>query len=142
MRAGQATERDTQLRRVWTALVLLIVGFLGWAVFAMLPGFDAYMAGRAFRIREAWDTTAYLVIGLPAMFIVQGVVAYTGPAKPWQAPLWLLGGHALGIALVHPANTSLGLLPLAILFVGVPLYVLFVLAAFIGHGIARSLGRA
>ena len=131
-----------QLARAWGPLTLLIIGFLGWTVFALLPGLEGYTAGRPLRIREAWDTTPYFVAGLPVMFIAQAVVAYFDPAKPLRAPLWLLGGHALGIALVHPANTSLGLLPLAILFVGVPLYILFVLAAFIGSGIARSLGRA
>jgi hypothetical protein len=126
---------------LWGPLALLTIGFLGWTVFALLPGFEGHAAGRPFRIREAWDTVPYFAVGLPIMFVVQAIVAYLDSAHPLRGPLWLIGGHALGVALVHPANTGLGLLPLAILFVGVPLYVLFVVAALVGRGLARAAGR-
>jgi hypothetical protein len=129
------------LTRMWGPLALLTVGFVVWILFALLPGFEGYAAGKPPRIREAWDTTSYFTIGLPIMFAAQVVVAYFEPVKPWRGPLWLLGGHALGIALVHPAGMSIGLLPLTIVFVGVPLFLLFLLAAFLGLGIARVLGR-
>jgi hypothetical protein len=134
---NHAALRD--LARAWGPLALAIAGLLGWTVFALLPALDSYMAGGPLRIREAWDTSAYFVFALPAMFLVQTAVAYLEPAKSLRGPLWLLGGHVLGIVLVHPPGMSLGLLPLAILFVGLPLYILFVVAALIGSAIARLL---
>jgi hypothetical protein len=141
MRAD-GSEALRQAFALWGPPGLLLVGFLGWTVFALLPGFEGSAAGRPFRIREAWDTVPYFAVGLPVMFAVQAAAAYFDSAHPLRGPLWLIGGHALGIALVHPAGTSLGLLPLAILFVGLPLYVLFVVAALIGRGLARVTGQA
>jgi hypothetical protein len=133
---------STRMSPWWSATVLASAGFLGWAVFALLPGVEGYLAGRPLRIREAWDTAPYFIVGLPAMLITQAVVAYLDPARALRGPLWVVAGHVLGMVLVHPANTSLGLLPLAIVFVGVPLYLVFLLAAFLGSRVARFVGRA
>jgi hypothetical protein len=136
-------DADSNSTRIpnWGAVTLAVAGFLGWAVLALLPALDAYQTGGPLRIREAWDTAPYFPVAVPAMALVQVAVAYFNPVRPWQGPLWLLGGHTLGMALIHPAGTSLGLLPLSILFVGVPLYVVFLIAALIGSGIARVAGR-
>ena len=114
-------------------LVLFLAGFALWALTSVLPMTEA--------LREGWDRLAYWQIGLPLVFALQAVVAIVSQERITLAPLWVLLGHA--IAMLFIANGgSIGLLPLSIVFVGVPLYLILLLAAFIGRIVRRLTGLA
>lgn len=108
-------------------LLLAVEAFAVWAVFA-LPRFT----GRA-DIREAWDSEAYWMFGIPVLL---GSLALAGVLS--RKPAWLLAayaaaGHALAVALIAKDGSSLGLLPLTIILIGVPLFALFAVAAWLGR---------
>jgi hypothetical protein len=115
-------------------ITLAAGGFALWAVFALLP---ALVAGG--RVREAWDTELYWIVGVPLMLIALVAAGWRSQEALWKLALWPIAGHALGMVLIHQAGTSLGLLPLAILFIGLPMFLLFLLAAWIGR---RVRGRS
>ncbi len=110
-----------------TGLLLAAEAFAVWAVFA-LPRFT----GRA-TIREAWDSEPYWMFGIPVLL---GSLALAGALS--RKPVWLLAayaaiGHALAVALIAKDGASLGLLPLTIVLVGLPLFALFAAAAWLGR---------
>ena len=115
-------------------VVLCLSGFALWALSSALPLTDA--------LREGWDRPAYWQIGLPLVFAAQVIVAAVSHERITRAPLWVLLGHAVAMAFVAPSGTGFGLLPLAIVFVGVPLYLLLLMAAFIGRMVRRLTGHA
>jgi hypothetical protein len=120
------------------ALLTGLAGFLVWAVPSLLDD----MRDRPFRIVEAWDTTLYWAAGLPAMIVVSALVGALCGSRTWRVPLWLLAGHGLAMVLVHPAGTSLSLLPLTLALIGLVLYPLLWLAAFAGMSLGRlAVGR-
>ena len=115
-------------------IVLFIAGFGLWALTSALPLTDA--------VHEGWDRPVYWQIGLPAVFVVQVVVAIVSKEKITLAPLFVLLGHAVAMLFIARAGTGIGLLPLSVLFVGVPLYLMLLLAAFIGQIVRRRTGLA
>jgi len=64
----------------------------------------------------------YWSVGVPVLLAVQVVLAALSAERPSRLPLWLLAGHFAAMLLVHPAGTSLALLPIAIVFIGLPAY--------------------
>jgi hypothetical protein len=46
-------------------------------------------------------------------------------------------GHIVAMVFIHPAGTDLGLLPLAIVIMGMPLYTALLAAAFAGRMVRR-----
>ena len=114
--------------------VLFVAGFALWALTSALPMTEA--------IREGWDRPAYWQIGLPLVFAVQVIVAVLSSERVTLAPLWVLLGHAVAMLFVHPAGSGFGLLPLAIVFMGLPLYVMLFLAALLGRMVRRLTGFA
>jgi len=115
-------------------LVLFVAGFALWALTSALPLAEA--------TREGWDRPVYWQIGLPLVFAVQIVVAFVSRERITLAPLWVLLGHAVAMLFIAQADSDLGLLPLSVLFVGVPLYLMLLVAAFIGRMLRRLMGRA
>ena len=115
-------------------IVLFVAGFALWALTSALPLTEA--------IREGWDRTSYWQIGLPVVFAAQVIVAILSTERITLAPLWVMLGHVFAMMFIHPAGTGLGLLPLAILFMGVPLYLILLLGAFIGRMVRRRTGLA
>jgi hypothetical protein len=115
-------------------IVLLLAGFALWALTSALPLSEA--------VREGWDRPVYFQIGLPIVLAVQLVVAIVSDERMTVAPLFVLLGHVVAMVFIHPEGTGLGLLPLAVIFVGVPLYVVLLAAAFIGRMIRRLTGLA
>jgi hypothetical protein len=105
---------------VFPAPALALAGFAVWTVFSLLPGLTR--ASGAFRIREAWDTGAFWLIGAPLLLVAQGIAGSCDGAKIFRDPLYTLGGLFAGMLLIHPAGNDLGLLPLAMIFIGVPSY--------------------
>ncbi len=103
---------------VIVGITLALAGFAVWAVFSLWP----QRPGAAFRIREAWDTGQFWTVGVPLLLIVQAVAGSLDGAGLKYQPLWTLGGLFAAVALVRPPGGDIGLLPLALIFVGVPLY--------------------
>jgi hypothetical protein len=108
--------------------LLAIEAFAIWAFFSAMP----LLSGHA-RIREAWDTSAYWVIGVPLLVLSLGAAGYASEDKPWKLALWTLAGHFLGVLLVSTRGTDFGLLPLALVLIGLPAFGVLTLAAFIGR---------
>ena len=121
------------LRSTLFALLTGLAGFLAWAVPSLLDD----MRDRPFRIVEAWDTTLYWAASLPAMIVVSALVGAICGSRTWLVPLWLLAGHGVAMALVHPAGASLSLLPFTLALIGLFLYPLLWLAAFAGMWLGR-----
>jgi len=109
-------------------LLLAAEAFAIWAFFSAM----LLLSGHA-RIREAWDTRSYWVIGVPLLVLSLAAAGYASKDEPWKLALWTVAGHFLGVLLVSKRGTDLGLLPLALVLIGLPAFGVFTLAAFIGR---------
>ncbi|QDW40716.1 hypothetical protein FFI89_028480 [Bradyrhizobium sp. KBS0727] len=124
--------------RFLPGLLLVLVGFAVWTAFSVLPGL--MQSSAPFRIREAWDTALFWRLGVPLMLLAQavgGAVARNGII--WQ-PLWMLGGLFAGVVAVHPGGGDFGMLPLAVILIGVPSYLGLLAAAAVGRAAGKFLG--
>lgn len=92
-----------------------------------------------FRLREAWDTAAYLYFGLPLMAVAVGLAAFHKPRRTWRWPLWLVGGHQAGVMLVGVGMQSGLSLLILTLALAILLAVLFAVPALVGGLVARRL---
>lgn len=129
-RATQAPMAAMQtLRRFGsiTGLLLAAEAFAVWAVFA-LPRFTGRKA-----IIEAWDSEPYWSIGIPLLLASLALAGVLSRKPVWLLALYATAGHALAVALIAKEGTGLGLLPLAAVLVGVPLFALFAAAAWLGR---------
>jgi hypothetical protein len=113
-------------------ITLAAAGFALWAVFALLP---ALVDGG--RVREAWDTELYWIVGVPLMLLALVAAGWRTQEALWKLALWPIAGHALGMVLIHQPGTSFGLLPLAILLIGIPAFAIFFGLAAIGRAARR-----
>ena len=116
------------MNAVSARILLFVSGFLLWAIFSLLPDFE---------LREGWDRAPYWSVGVPAILAVQAGLGIAAKDAPWRQPLFVMAGHIAAMILLHPPGTGLGLLPIAILFIGLPFYGALFLAAWAG----RILGR-
>jgi hypothetical protein len=73
------------------------------------------------------------------MALAAAVAGFVAPRRVWRWSLWMVAGHVLGIIAVHPPGMGLGLLPLAVVIVFLPMTVLLVIPALIG-GMVRLRG--
>ena len=121
---------DQKLTDLRKDAILATAGFSVWALFSLLP----LLRGGA--LREAWDTAGYWAAGLPALGLMQAVVAATRTRPVIQEPLWTVAGHAVAVMLIRPPGSDLGLAPMAAVGVGLPLYVGLCLASLAGRFIA------
>ena len=112
-------------------ILLLLSGFGLWAA-------GSWLAAGPHGIREAWDWPGYWMFGLPLLLLVQVVVTPWLGERPTLQPVWAIAGHAIAMVLVHPAGTDLGLLPLTLLFLGVPAYGALYLAGLVGRTVLAS----
>ena len=115
-------------------MILAGAGFAVWAVFSLLP----VLSGHG--IREAWDMTPYWILGVPLLLALHGLAGALTEEGAWRLPLWAIGGHIVGMLLIHPTGTNVALLPFAVLYIGVPMYVILLLATLTGRLIGRRLG--
>jgi|SRR5215831_12576416 len=113
----------------WTCALLFVAGFALWALTSMLP-----FSGT---LHEGWDRAPYWEIGVPLLFGVQAVAGALAAEPAWRQPVWVLLGHLAGMLLVHRGGTDFNMLPLTIVFIGIPAYVGLYLAAFVGRVAAR-----
>jgi hypothetical protein len=127
------------LRPSWLpGLMLAFLGFAVWTVFSLWPWLMNSHA--PFRIREAWDTALFWRVGVPVMLLAQLVGGMLSDGRiSWQ-PFGMLGGFLAGIVLVRPAGGDFGMLPLAMILIGAPAYVVLLAAAAIGRTLGKQFG--
>jgi hypothetical protein len=115
--------------------LLAVTGLLVWTGFSIWSGLGEE-AG--FRLREAWDTPAYLYLGLPIMVLAVGLSAFHIPSRAWRWPLWLVGGHQAGVMLVGVGMQSALSLLILTLVLAILLGAFFAVPAFVGSMLARN----
>jgi hypothetical protein len=49
------------------------------------------------QLREAWDTGAYFLLGVPLMALAVTAASFVAPSRAWRWPLWMAGGHQAGV---------------------------------------------
>jgi len=119
-------------------LALALLGFAVWTLFSLWPWLMNSHA--PFRIREAWDIAPFWQVGVPVMLLAQFVGAMLSDGRiSWQ-PLAMLGGLLAGIVLLRPSGSDGGMLPLAMILIGVPAYLGLLAAAAVGRAIGKHLG--
>ena len=117
-----------------TGLILAATGLVVWtglSAWGGLAGPDDY------RLREAWDTQAYFALGLPLMALAVAMAGFYIPERIWRWPLWLVGGHQLGVLMIGLGMQSGVSLLLLTVMLGVLLAVIFALPALAGSLLAR-----
>jgi hypothetical protein len=114
-------------------LILAVSAIAVWAGFSALP---VFMGGRG--IREAWDTQLYWIVGVPLLLLAVTAAGFATREAPWKLALWPIAGHFVGMLLVSPPGTDLGLLPLALIFIGLPAFAAFIGVAYVGRMLARA----
>ena len=115
-------------------ILMFAAGFLLWAITSIFPILD--------RIREGWDGLGYWQIGVPIVLVMQLGAALVSRERPSLSPLWVLAGHALAMMLIHRAGADLGLVPLALVFIGLPAYAVLFMTALMGRKLAGFLKSA
>lgn len=118
--------------------LLATIGFATWMGLSALGGLQQGVEGGPFRLREAWDTNAYFVVGVPMMALCVGLAGYAMPERFWKWPLWLVGGHQAGV-LVAGLGMQSGLSLLILTFVLTVLLATFFAIPALAGALARSL---
>ena len=108
------------------AAIAATTGFVGWAIFP-LGGIRG----------EAWDSGLWWVVVLPLLALVAGILGYIVPQRVWRWAAAILGGQLLAMILMRPAGADLGLFPLTVVFVLIPLGLIFTALALVGGAVAR-----
>jgi hypothetical protein len=111
-----------------SGLLLAIAAFAIWSLFSAMPLFSGQT-----HIREAWDTSAYWMVGIPLLVLAVAAAGYVGEDSPWKLALWTLAGHFLAMLVVSKPGTDLGLLPLALALIGLPAFGALMLVAYFGR---------
>lgn len=121
-------------RTVPAAALAAIAGFAVWTFIALSSAGepDGHLI-----VREAWDVPAYWSVGVPLLAAAAAIAGFLSPVRVWRWALWAVAGHAAGMAVAHPAGTDLGLLPLSLVFVGLPMAGGLTIAAAAGAVLAR-----
>ena len=91
---------------------------------------------------EGWDSAVWWLVVLPVLVLAAGVLGYLVPQHVWRWAAAIIGGQMLAMILLRPVGTDLGLFPLTIAFLMVPLGLLLFVAAVVGGAIARRRSRA
>ena len=109
-------------------VLLFVAGFAVWAVFSIVPAADGHFA-----TREAWDGAPYWQFGVPLLLAAQGMSAAASRENLPRLPLWTLAGHFLAMLAIRRSGTDFGLLPLAMVFIGIPAYAVLFLVSLAGR---------
>ncbi len=113
--------------------VLAVAGFCAWAVFSLLP-----LLTGAGRIKEGWDTPPYWLIGIPTLIALHVLAGALADVRSSRLPLWTISGHIVAMVLIQKSGVNLGLLPIAIVLVGVPMYGALYLATRAGQALRHA----
>jgi hypothetical protein len=115
-------------------VLLAATGLVVWTGLSVIGGIGA---ADGFRVREAWDTSLYFYLGVPVMAVSVAVAAFLRPTRSWRWPLWLVGGHQVGVLVVGLGMQSgLSLIILTIIF-AILLSAVFAVPAVLGSMAAR-----
>ena len=117
--------------------LLAATGLVVWTGLSIWGGFSSPEGG--FRLREAWDTNAYFAVGIPIMALAVAAASFVRPRRIWRWPLWLVGGHQLGVLLIGLGMQSGLSLILLTLILAMLLAAFFAIPALIGSMAARAL---
>src|SRR5262245_31491749 len=115
-----------------TRAMLFVAGVALWALTSALPLGEA--------MGEGWDRESYWQVGLPLVAAAQVIATLLSTERMALAPFWILFGHLIAMIFVHPRGLDFGLMPLSVVFVGLPLYVMLFLAALSGRMVRRLTG--
>jgi hypothetical protein len=109
------------------SLFSVAAGFLVWVGFGLAAG-----------VGEAWNQSTWWWLG--PLAIVAGLTGFLVPAKVWRWPMFIAVGQIIGMVLMSVLRTgsNLGLLPIMVIFVMVPLVIVLTVPALIGGTIARG----
>jgi hypothetical protein len=124
---------------VGLAVFAATLGFVMWTALSIIGGLVSDEP--EFRLREAWDTSAYFYVGIPIMALGVGIAAFVSPKLAWRWPLWLVAGHQTGVLLVGLGMQSGLSLILLTLILAVLLTAFFFVPALIGAMAARWLAE-
>lgn len=119
----------TRLRPPPAGVSLALESFAIWVLFAALP----LLADGT--VREAWDTAPYWTVGIPLLLLSLALAGYASGAAPWKLALSAACGHIVAMILTASDGANLGLLPLAIVFVGLPMFAALTAMAWLGRKI-------
>ena len=108
--------------------LLFLAGFAVWSLCSFYPP-------SPHGIREAWDQSIYWSAAIPLLLVAQCAAGGFLKERLTLQPLWVLAGHGLAMLLIHPMGTDLGLIPLSMMFIGLPGYAALLLASSIGRAI-------
>ena len=106
-------------------ILSLMAGACGWLALAIPSG------------REAWDTSSYLTMFVPALVLFAGALGFLFPRRAWRWGLALFAGQASAAMVLNPTG---GLLPLGLIvfgFLSVPAVISATLGAFISRRLLR-----
>ena len=121
--------------RLHPAVILAGTGLFVWTGLSIWAGMGAEPA---FRLREAWDSPAYLYFGLPLMAVAAAIAGFRDPSRPWRGPFWLAAGHQAGVLLVGLGMQSGLSLAILTLILAMLLAGFLMLPAFLGSVLARQ----
>ena len=106
--------------------ISLAAGFFVWVGLSVAAG-----------VHEAWDRPIYWWLGLPLLTIAAGLTGYLAPTRVWRWPLLIALGQIVAMLVINP-GAGLGLLPLALIFVVLPIVIVLTIPAVIGGSIAHG----
>jgi hypothetical protein len=118
-------------------LLLAAEGFAVWTLFSTLP-----LLAEAPAIREAWDTNAYWSLGLPVLMLSVAAAGALSAESPWRLAAGAVAGHFLGALLIVKSGTSFALVPLTLVFVGLPMFGVLAGFGWAGRGVRRLVQSA
>jgi hypothetical protein len=136
---GLSESRRFATAEAGIGIVLAATGLITWIGLSVWGGLAASDMG--FRLREAWDISAYFYVGLPIMAAAVAIAAFVSPERVWRWPLWLVGGHQLGVMLVGLGMQSVPSLLILTIVLAVLLAAFFAVPAMIGAMAARALAE-
>jgi hypothetical protein len=118
-------------------VALALIGLATWIGMSFWAGLSGAETG--FQLREAWDISAYFYVGIPIMAAAVAMVAFLRPERAWRWPLWLVGGHQLGLLVVGVGMQSALSLAFLTIILSILLAAFFAVPAMAGAMAARAM---
>jgi hypothetical protein len=136
---GSSEDRGLDWAAAGPGAVLALIGLATWVGVSFWAGHSG--AEASFRLREAWDVSAYFYVGIPIMAAAVAVVAFLRPERAWRWPLWLVAGHQLGMLIVGVGMQSALSLTLLTIILAILLAAFFAVPAMVGAMAARAMAE-
>lgn len=119
--SGEASDRGLY----WS---LAIAGALVWLTISLGTG-----------KKEAWDSAAYFLLGLPAMGLLSGYAGFSQPTRVWRWGVVIVAPQPLTLILMDPIGLmGASLLPLGLIAFAI-LTIPCIVAAYIGAALRRKM---